>query len=81
MRHWAILALIASLAGCQTPPQASAVQRAPLDTALAAPCRVPDAPLATADYDATDDWLIGAVLPALADCARRHAAVVRAWQQ
>ncbi|WP_428852759.1 hypothetical protein [Imbroritus primus] len=49
----------------------------PLDSALAAPCVVPDAPEA-ADYDVWQDW-IAKVLGALGDCAARHRKVVEAW--
>lgn len=46
---------------------------------VARPCAVPELPLAAADYDATDDWIVVALLPALEDCARRHGEIVRAW--
>ncbi|WP_416046732.1 hypothetical protein [Cupriavidus basilensis] len=48
------------------------------DSALAAPCVVPDAP-AVADYDAWQEWVMGPVLGALGDCAARHWATVEAW--
>lgn len=50
----------------------------PLDSALAAPCVVPDAPAAP-DYDAWQDWVMGPVLGALGDCAARHRKTVEAW--
>lgn len=50
----------------------------PLDSALAAPCRVPDAP-AAADYDVRQEWVMGDVLGALGECAARHGKVVEAW--
>jgi len=49
----------------------------PLDSALAAPCVVPDAPPA-ADYDVWQDWMV-TVLAALGDCAARHRKTVDAW--
>jgi len=39
----------------------------PLDSALAAPCEVPDAP-SMADYDVWQDWMV-TVLGALGQCA------------
>lgn len=80
MRLLAVLIVTcAALAGCQTPPRAIVAPRPPLDLSLAMPCEIPPPPADLADYDATDDWVMHQVLPALADCARRHAAIVGAW--
>lgn len=80
MRLVAALAVVASLAGCATPPARVVVApRPPLDQTLAAPCVLPAPPADLADYDAVDGWLMHELLPAFADCARRHAAVVEAW--
>jgi len=49
----------------------------PLDSALAAPCEVPDAP-AAADYDVWQDWMV-MVLGVLGDCATKHRKIVEAW--
>lgn len=50
----------------------------PLDSALAAPCRIPDAP-ASADYDAWQEWVMADVLKALGECAAKHRKTVEAW--
>lgn len=70
------------LAGCETTPRAVMQQLPPLDAALRAPCRLPDPPpAALVDYDARDDYVQHVVLPALADCAVRKAAIVEAWDR
>jgi hypothetical protein len=58
-----------------TPP---APQYPALDSALAAPCLLPDAP-AVADYDVWQEWIEQKLVPAFADCAIRHRQTVAAW--
>lgn len=50
----------------------------PLDSVLAAPCRVPDAP-AVADYDVWQEWVMKDLLGALGECAARHRKAVESW--
>lgn len=74
--------VLVALGGCASAPQPAQVivqPRPPLDQALARRCELPPAPADLADFDAVDDWLMHQLLPAFADCARRHAAIVQAW--
>lgn len=82
MRRLAWILTAALVASCASAPapRVIAPPRPPLDQSLAAPCVLPPAPLDLADYDAVDGWMMHQVLPAFADCARRLAAVVQAWQ-
>lgn len=50
----------------------------PLDSALATPCRIPDAPAAP-DYDAWQERVMREVLGALGECAAKHRKTVEAW--
>lgn len=77
----AALLLVAILAGCAQPARVVVAPLPELDRTLAAPCRDAGQPTDWADYDATDAWIMHQVLPALADCQRRHAAVVEEWRK
>lgn len=77
----AALLLVALLAGCAQPARVVVAPLPELDRTLAAPCRDPGQPTDWADYDATDAWVMHQVLPALADCSRRHGAVVEEWEK
>ncbi|MNY50060.1 hypothetical protein D3C86_1855370 [compost metagenome] len=69
-----------TLAGCASCPTPSTLpsKPPPLDSALAAPCTVPDAP-AVADYDLWQDWVMKDLLGAMGECAARHRKTVEAW--
>ena len=71
--------MISGCASCPTPSTRPS-KPPPLDSALAAPCRIPDAP-AAADYDAWQEWVMGDVLKALGECAAKHRKIVEAWPQ
>lgn len=82
MKRTLIAIAVLQLAGCGTPPRTVAYGLPPLDSALAAPCVLSEPPAAAfVDYDARDDYYLHTVLPALADCARRKAAIVNAWER
>lgn len=77
----AVLLLVALLAGCAQPARVAVAPLPELDRTLAAPCLDPGQPTDWADYDATDLWMIAHVLPGLADCSKRHRAVVQEWEK
>jgi hypothetical protein len=83
MRVLLLPLLAALLAACAAePPRTVSPQWPPLDSALATPCTLPDAPEAALnDYDARDDYWQHQALPALADCAQRKARIVEAWER
>ena len=82
MKSALIAVAVLQLAGCGTPPRIVAHSLPPLDSGLAAPCVLAEPPAAAfVDYDARDDYYLHTVLPALADCARRKAAIVDAWER
>lgn len=74
---WIAALMLSGCASCPAPSTPPALPL-PLDSALAAPCRIPDAPT-MADYDAWQGWMMREVLGALADCAARHARTVAVW--
>lgn len=82
MKRTLITIAVLQLVGCGTPPRAVPYGLPQLDSGLAAPCVLAEPPaLAFVDYDARDDYYLHTVLPALADCARRKAAIVDAWER
>jgi len=80
MRSLCLLTVALMIFGCASSPTPLVLpsKPPPLDSALAAPCVVPDAP-ALADYDVWLAWVAGPVLGALGDCAARHRKTVQAW--
>ena len=79
MRSLCLLIAALTISGCASCPTPSTLPNAlpPLDSGLAAPCVVPDAPT-DADYDVWQDWMT-VVLAALGDCAARHRKAVELW--
>lgn len=77
----AILVATAVLAGCDTMPRIpNTPQVPPIPAHLATPCDIPQPPPEVlGDYDATDAWLLDALLPALADCALKVRGLQQAW--
>lgn len=80
LKHLCRLAALLMLTACATSKQQSPqpTKPLPLDSALAAPCAVLEAP-DTLDYDVWQSWLQDVVLRAYGDCAARHAKAVAAW--
>ena len=77
------LAVTQVLAGCTIAHTRSLPPQLPqLDSKLRERCALPDPPLsALVDYDARDDYVQHQVLPTLADCERRRAQLVEAWDR
>lgn len=80
MRSLSLLIAVLTISGCASCPTPSKQpsKPPPLDSALAQPCRIPDAP-DVADYDIWQNWAMKDVLGALGECAAKHRKTVEAW--